>query len=359
MSSPFRRVSLQLNLARSPIVSGFHACTVILRPHRCADEEWLRFTTTQAVETEINIQLGEFTLKKQQMQLLGGRVYNFPDFEDVFGSVARENGMQCAIVQHTTNREWLRTGPGLMYDVLLWTADDRQIPNPFRRKFPGGLSKDENWVAEILGPWMQSYHKTAKICAQPDDSSSGQFMRLCGRLLGVKEEPLREIIVIRSPPTIHVYNVIEHGRRWYQQLVFTSVDSACLHDMSTKKASASAGTNYDSSSVASAAGSVDNFSDSFASQVFDGSACTWHCECQRALRLGLQLHGRLLQSLVITRNISLELGVQVFLDTVVWPRPVLATHPRPHDQSSLNSAAVPADVHPSAARPWTRPGLSA
>ena len=33
-------------------------------------EEWLRVTTTQVVETEVNIQLGEFTLKKQQMELL-------------------------------------------------------------------------------------------------------------------------------------------------------------------------------------------------------------------------------------------------------------------------------------------------
>jgi hypothetical protein len=43
-------------------------------------EEWMRLTTTSAVDTEINVQLGEFTLKKHQMELLGNEIVTHPDY---------------------------------------------------------------------------------------------------------------------------------------------------------------------------------------------------------------------------------------------------------------------------------------
>jgi hypothetical protein len=197
-------------------------------------EDWLRFTTTQVVETEINIQLGEFTLKKQQMQLVPERVYDNSDFEDVFGTVAKDIGMQCAVVQLTTNCEWLRL-VGNRHDAQLWTADTRAPAHPFKRSYPGGLSATEQWVSQILSPLMQPYKTTSRISMQPADCSEANFARLTGYFFGKasseRYEPLREIVVIREPPAVHVYNVIEHGRRWYQQLVFVSLHCpqvACL-----------------------------------------------------------------------------------------------------------------------------------
>jgi hypothetical protein len=40
----------------------------------------MRLTTTSAVDTEINVQLGEFTLKKHQMELLGNEIVTHPDY---------------------------------------------------------------------------------------------------------------------------------------------------------------------------------------------------------------------------------------------------------------------------------------
>ena len=54
-------------------------------------EEWLRHCSTSVIETEINLQTGEFTLKKKQTKQLSVDISDHEDFIDVFGQVAKEN----------------------------------------------------------------------------------------------------------------------------------------------------------------------------------------------------------------------------------------------------------------------------
>lgn len=42
---------------------------------------------------------------------------------------------------------------------------------------------------------------------------------------------LKEVVVLKDPNVVHIYNVIEHGRRWYRSLIFTSDTRYCLHEM--------------------------------------------------------------------------------------------------------------------------------
>ena len=42
---------------------------------------------------------------------------------------------------------------------------------------------------------------------------------------------VKEIVVFRHPPVVHVYNVLEHGRRYFRSLVYSSDARFCLHDM--------------------------------------------------------------------------------------------------------------------------------
>ena len=46
-------------------------------------------------------------------------------------------------------------------------------------------------------------------------------------LIAVHEGIHKELVVQRSPPALHVYNVIEHGRRWVRDLVYTSNAGRC------------------------------------------------------------------------------------------------------------------------------------
>jgi len=67
------------------------------------------------------------------------------------------------------------------------------------------------------------------------DCSTASCAHLCGRLLSADdltegaEEPLREVVVLRDPPAVHVFNVLEHGRRWYMELVFSSDADTALY----------------------------------------------------------------------------------------------------------------------------------
>ena len=53
-------------------------------------ERWLRRVTTTAVDTEVNAQLGEFTLKKHTVRALDDRLRRLPDLVDVLGPPTTE-----------------------------------------------------------------------------------------------------------------------------------------------------------------------------------------------------------------------------------------------------------------------------
>ncbi len=41
--------------------------------------------------------------------------------------------------------------------------------------------------------------------------------------------------VLRTPPVVHVYNVVEHGRRYRRSLVFSSDARWCLHNLESSR----------------------------------------------------------------------------------------------------------------------------
>ena len=88
-------------------------------------EDWLRQTTNLGVDTEINVQLGEFTLKKHRVEPVDERMCMFSNFRQVFGSVRdgssnSTTGFQCAEVRNTSNRLWVRM-VGRRHDLQLWS----------------------------------------------------------------------------------------------------------------------------------------------------------------------------------------------------------------------------------------------
>lgn len=51
-------------------------------------------------------------------------------------------------------------------------------------------------------------------------------------LTRVSQSP-KEVYILRHPRAVLVYNVVEHGRRWYRKLVFSSDQSCSLADLPT------------------------------------------------------------------------------------------------------------------------------
>lgn len=179
-------------------------------------EEWLRLTTTAAVGTELNLQLGTFTLRSNQTQLLSPDFYKMADFKHVFKATER---LQCAVVHTCAEREWVRL-VALRHDLLLWSPDPR-TPTP---RFSVPYVR-QGWVGEVLA--LVPLSLVGALRLDTVDVSSAKLVRGSGVWAGC----VKEFVICRKPRFALVYNVEEHGRRFYRRLVFATHASHSLHCM--------------------------------------------------------------------------------------------------------------------------------
>ena len=174
-----------------------------------------------AAETEINVQLGEMTLQRHHMQLLEESVVAHDDFVEAFGRSADGGRHQCAEVRRTTLRRWLRL-LGTQHDVTIWAVDERtRPPAPRAAMLQGALSP---WVQSTLDPIKASIPQLSdpNLSLTLTEVGNGHAT-LAVTIDGV----LKELVLQRDPPALHVFNVVEHGRRWVRELIFTSNAARC------------------------------------------------------------------------------------------------------------------------------------
>ena len=104
---------------------------------------------------EVNVQLGEFTLKKHQMQVLPRELCYHTDFRAVFPNIET---VQCAEVRNTEFRLWWRL-VGSRHDIQYWPRADSRVPwnKGFSRSYDdisGGLGAStksgESWIRQVL-----------------------------------------------------------------------------------------------------------------------------------------------------------------------------------------------------------------
>ena len=189
-------------------------------------------------------------------------------FMEVFG---QNRQMQCAPVKITTNRYWVRL-VGRRHDVQLWSPDDR-IPklNDFTRPYkPGGiagtgLGASDDWISNIFEPIKQRYNLLAgtEILLRSKSKADAVYARMASlkpemvlwddpkyaiyrAKQGKKEKKLaegevpppievtksvREIVLFRARNVTHIYQVVEHGRRYYSFVTFSSDWRFSYHEM--------------------------------------------------------------------------------------------------------------------------------
>jgi hypothetical protein len=188
-------------------------------------EAWLRETTTLAVNTEINCQLGEFTIKKHVTQPLDPEIQANLDFIAVFESLTRDDIIQCAEVKHTVHRKWLRL-IGMEHDIQIWDSDNRLPAYGFKKLYS---ASEPEWVKNIVDPWMARIFPGIELFIGPPDYSKTDHMVLYG--FWPKEGPptLKEFVVYKYPRVLQVFNILEYGRRWYRSMVFSSDPNLTFH----------------------------------------------------------------------------------------------------------------------------------
>jgi hypothetical protein len=229
-------------------------------------EAWLRaMTTARSTDLEVNLQFGEFSLRKQALAPVPPAVRMMPDLLAVFGGAA--GPIQSVEVSATRQRRWLRL-VGQRTDLHLWQPDSRQPPLLGRRKFPSMLHAKEEWVRQALEHVGMKHLQGMALQLLADDYSDCSFAMLAGTAGGPAPTSergsssgnggsgagagtgagtnggngaaaivisLKEVIVLRDPAVVHVYDVIERGRRWYRSLCFSSDATHCLHQLSPRR----------------------------------------------------------------------------------------------------------------------------
>lgn len=59
------------------------------------------------------------------------------------------------------------------------------------------------------------------------------FVQL-GAAASTETAEVKEIVVLRDPPVVHVYDIIECGRRHFRSIAFSSDVTFCLHSLTPR-----------------------------------------------------------------------------------------------------------------------------
>ena len=181
-------------------------------------EGWLQTTTRAAVGTEVNLQLGTFTMQSNERELLNSRFTAPADFSLIVGSNASQR-LQCTRVLKTAQCEQVR----LMFrhDLHYWEADHR-TPRVAFSLFCIALP---DWVSEGIARLPKS------ICP-----AGLMFEDLSGDIVRAQVQngsTLLEVAFFKTFQGTHVnvFRVVSHGRRFLRSILFSSSPIHCLHDL--------------------------------------------------------------------------------------------------------------------------------
>jgi hypothetical protein len=193
-------------------------------------EDYLRYGVNPKNDTELNVQLGDLTLKANRLQVLEPHIQQMDDFQTLFGADSTQRTpLQSAEVKNTTNRSWVRL-VGRRHDLMYWNADERKTPSNFEREYRADrMSGGENWIVKSFEHVRSKYLKGVQFFLPRSEYSSTATVAILSGFDGATQ--LKEVVVFRKPSVCHIYNVLEHGRRFYRSLIYSSDAQFCLQDL--------------------------------------------------------------------------------------------------------------------------------
>jgi hypothetical protein len=182
-------------------------------------ERWLQMTTRAAVGTEINLQLGTFTMQSNERELLDSRLTEPTDFAMVIG-LNSSHRLQCTKILKTEQCEQVK----LMFrhDLHYWEADSRTPKVAFSR-FCVALP---DWVNEGVSRLPKS------ICP-----AGLMFEDLSGEVVRAqiqRDKALLEVVFFKSMQgtQVNIFKVVSFGRRFLRTILFSSSPTHCFCDLS-------------------------------------------------------------------------------------------------------------------------------
>lgn len=195
-------------------------------------------------DVELNLHTLSLTFKNAHLRAIPSEVANDASIIAVFaplvgGRQKLLESMQCAVVEDSVNRQWLRL-VGQDHDVQFWKTSDPRFPIPSdsqMRFYPDDLAETEQWVVELFEPIREAFFERSFwdppiFCLiQEQKLTHANSVATLSAIDSQSGRKLKEVYVFRDYQSVHVYDVFSHGRRFYRRLVYCSDNRFCLNQL--------------------------------------------------------------------------------------------------------------------------------
>eukprot|EP01060_Flectonema_neradi_P006280 TRINITY_DN1420_c0_g1_i1.p1 TRINITY_DN1420_c0_g1~~TRINITY_DN1420_c0_g1_i1.p1 ORF type:complete len:4698 (+),score=1051.93 TRINITY_DN1420_c0_g1_i1:123-14216(+) len=203
--------------------------TSILPTHNITLADTMSVVPEGMQGTEVNVQTLQLTFKTAHLRALDFTIAGNIDVHTVLESVAQDLGtVQCADVERTSHRDWVRI-VGQDLDVQNWKTSDPRVALPEQgRDYPEGVGEHEKWVLELAEPVRLAFFDRPPweqpiILYFPDEEVGPETTCVCLEAVdSANGAKIKEIYVLRDHRAVHVYDIHSYGRRFYRTLVYST-----------------------------------------------------------------------------------------------------------------------------------------
>jgi len=184
---------------------------------------------------EIDVQIGQMTLRSKHLSALESAVANHPDVKLIFGDAT----MQASLLERAEHRSRYRL-VGLGHELDHWKTPHDSLPplsDPWERPYdPSELGESEGWVAKLFEPLRKAFFNGPSPPPMqfmlPEQSlpKHAEVATLLGLHPGLGG-PFKLVVLFRSFKCAHVYECVTQGRQWWYTLHLTTDARYSLRDL--------------------------------------------------------------------------------------------------------------------------------
>ena len=184
---------------------------------------------------EMDLQLGQMTLRSRHLSALPSDVANHPDVLRLFG----EATIQASTLEEGEHRKRYRL-VGLGHELQYWHTEHKSAPpvsDEWERQYdPSELYPSEKWIASIFEPVRRNMYNGPQPPAMTfmmpeqalaDDAEVAVLLGLHQKLGG----PYKLVYIFRRFKCLHIYECLSQGREFWFGLHLTTDNRYTLHDM--------------------------------------------------------------------------------------------------------------------------------
>eukprot|EP00658_Telonema_sp_P-2_P077144 TRINITY_DN6915_c0_g1_i10.p1 TRINITY_DN6915_c0_g1~~TRINITY_DN6915_c0_g1_i10.p1 ORF type:complete len:1325 (-),score=412.13 TRINITY_DN6915_c0_g1_i10:118-4092(-) len=189
-------------------------------------------------DVELNLNTFSITFKNARLQQVPDDVARFlSNVNDLFTNTDEyldakkiHSSVQCAMVDVTTNRKWMRL-VGQDADVIQWKNRDHRIPLPAStalRFYPEELSESEQWIYQLFEPIRERYlvrsffEPPIFVLLSEKRLTADNSVAVLSAVDSATGRKLRECYVYRDFNVVHMYESFSYARRFYRAQRYTS-----------------------------------------------------------------------------------------------------------------------------------------